>query len=183
MKFYKYINEKKLIGTMIGYSISPRSIKRVTEYITSFLDRNNIKYSLNETPHISVSQITGVYEKDEMVRAMMKLDKNISLNIKELKIFHGPIAKKDFIALEFNNSNEFRNSVKTLNEKFPEFRSFPGGMLPHTSLVSCELNSIDPYVWNDISKGFKNLKLVKKIKTDGISLFNNKFTPEFIYKG
>jgi hypothetical protein len=146
MKFYNYLNEKKLTGTMIGYSISPKSIKRVSDYITSFLDRYEIPYELNETPHISISQITGTYEKDDMVREMMKLDKTISMNIKELKIFHGPIAKKDFIALEFNNSNEFRNSVKTLNEKFPEFRSFPGGMLPHTSLVSCELNSIDPYV-------------------------------------
>jgi len=88
MKFEKYINEAKpMKDIMIGFPIKETSIKRIRSYIKSFFIRNNITYEKVTDPHFTVVQITGTYEKDDIIREMNSLPSELTFNPDSRRIF------------------------------------------------------------------------------------------------
>jgi hypothetical protein len=175
MRLEHYIlNEKyNMYGTMIGYEINRNVFKGVIKEISDLLQENKIGYDVIENPHITIAQITGKYAKDELKRDMDKIG-DLSFNPKGLTLFWGFNVKKWFVVAEYKVRQEFIDKFKELSEKY-EVRTFPGGIKPHTSLVTIN-NDIPKDVLEKIRLFGKNLP---KIRTEGVALFNNKFKMEY----
>ena len=166
-------------GTMIGYKVDFSAIKKISDYLKSWLDRYNVNYKQNQDVHVTVAQIVGKYSKDKIIRVMQKLPANYTINPKELKLLYGHNVDKYFITIELKKDNKYRQAHDMVREELPEVRTFPGGMKPHISLFMLDTSDMDPYMWNEITQ--RDIKL-PKVKVNKLQLFNNKFLPEFLLK-
>ena len=176
MRLKKYIIEtKKLEKTMIGFNVDDTSIKNISHLISNILLENNISYETITKPHISIAQITGKYEKDELVRIINKIPK-VSFNPKSLTKFYGPNIKKDFIVIEYRQNDKYLEIFKDIAHKF-DVRLFVGGMKPHVSLFMVEEGKLTDSIFDEIKKVAKKLP---KIKPRSVVLFNKKAQPEFV---
>src|SRR6056297_89996 len=98
-KFCKYLKEKRMQSTMIGFSIEENKLNRTIDYIKSWLIRYRVPYEIVEKSHISVAQITNKVKKDELVRLVNEISKEpFKFNIKKPAILAG--RDWDFITLE-----------------------------------------------------------------------------------
>ena len=173
MRYYNYITEKKwLKGTMMGFPIKPGSLKRVRDYIRSWLERYKVDFDEVMNPHFSIAQIVGNYEKPELIRKMNKI-KDISFNSKDIKIFRGVQVPKDFIVLEYKPNLTFIKSVESVARNF-DIRKFED-VRPHVSLFTVEQGKITDELLKDIKYSLPKLP---KLKTKEIGLWNNKFEME-----
>ena len=180
MRYYNYLNEAKYLQkTMLGYHIDYNQIKSTSLYIKSFFDRYNVKYNINTNPHLTIAQMTGKYEKDEIVRTMSELPVGFTMKAKKVKMLYGQFVKKYFVTIEYNRSVEYIYAHNLIRERFKDVKTFPGGMIPHVSLFNMEEKDIDPYIWNEIDQRKINLP---DISLNKIVLFNSKFLPEFLLK-
>ena len=178
MKFEKYINEAKpMKDIMIGFPIKETSIKRIRSYIKSFFIRNNITYEKVTDPHFTVVQITGTYEKDDIIREMNSLPSELTFNPKGVRVFKSPRFKKDFWVLEYKPNNDFVKIFKELSEKY-EIRKF-GEIKPHVSILTTPIEQVSPIMFNDIEKSMPPLP---KIKTKTLGLWNKNFSLDYLRK-
>ena len=175
MKFKQYLDEaKKLDNTMIGFGLDKKRFKPLSSYIKSWLIRYNIPYEEIKDPHFSIVQITGKYDKDELIREINDINKDIVFKPKELKIFRGKVIPKDFITIEYKPNNEFVSIFKNLESKY-EIRSFPE-IKPHISLFKVESNMITDKMFKDMRF---SLPIIPSVKPANKELFNKKFEVEY----
>lgn len=178
MRFEKYINEaKKLKGTMIGFGVNPSKLEEIYDYIENFLIRYNIDYTKQKNPHFSIAMIPGKYKKDELVREINKISKDIVFNPKGLSLFRGKNVKKDFITAEYKPNKYFIGVFKEISSKF-ETMKFEE-IRPHTSLFIVEQNSITDVFFKDMEY---NIPKLPKLKPSAIELWNVKYEREYIKK-
>ena len=184
MNFREYIDNiilkdliaeaKKMDNTMIGFGISKRDFKRLSSYIKSWLIRYKIDYDEIKAPHFTIAQITGTYEKDELIREIHSIDSDITFKPKSLKIFRGKNIPKDFIVLEYKPNDEFVKLFKDIQSKY-EVRYF-GSIKPHISLFTIEPNAMTDELFKDLEYSLPKIPVVKPINKE---LFNKKFEVEY----
>lgn len=175
MRFKQYIIEKKwLKGTMLGFTINPNDIKRISNYIESWLKRFKIKYEKPEHYHFTIAMIPDKYPKDDLVRKLNDL-KNLDIIFKpkDLQLFQGLNTPKDYIVLEYKPNMNF---LKSFNEVADEFKVKRfSNIRPHTSLFIIEKNSIDQNMMKDMKF---SMPKIPTLKSKEVGLWNNKFEME-----
>jgi hypothetical protein len=175
MKFYNYITEKKWMkGTMLGFTIDPKSIKRISDYIESWLIKHKIDYTKPKHYHFTIAQIPKNYPKDELVRELNNLSNlDIKFNPKDLQLFQGLSTPKDYIVLEYKPNFKFLESFNSIASKF-DIKKF-AGIRPHTSIFIIDKNSIDQNLLKDIKFSMPKIPI---LKSKEVGLWNNKFEME-----
>jgi hypothetical protein len=173
MKLKSYLDEaKKMKGTMIGFGVDKSKVKRLQTYIKSWLDRFKVDYDEIKSPHISIAQIPDTEDKDNLVRTVNSINKNISFNPKQIHIFRGQF--KDFIVIEYKTNKPFIDAFYEVSKDRPV--KWFGAIKPHTSLFSVEKDSIDNNMWDDMLYSMPKLP---KISAKNVELWNSNFEVEF----
>jgi hypothetical protein len=173
MRLHRKLSEgKRLKGTMIGFGVDRNKVKRLQEYIGSWLDRYKIPNERVENPHISIAQIPDEEDKANLVRTVNNIKKGISFNPKEIHLFHGVV--KDFIVIEYKANMKFIDAFYEVSKDRPV--KWFGSIRPHVSLYSVEKNSIDNKLWKEMLFSMPKLP---KVKAENVELWNSKFEVEF----
>lgn len=107
----------------------------------------------------------GKYPKDDLMRTLQEIPKDVIFTPKKLTIFKGINFKKDFYVLEYKTNQIFLDAYNLLNEKY-EIRHFDAPR-PHISLFNTELDAMQPYVINMLMQMFPK---IPKIKTETVQL-------------
>jgi len=174
-RFESYIIESKnMSNTMIGFGIPKSKLKQLSSYIKSWLIRYKIDYDEVKEPHFTIAQITGKYEKDELIREMHKINMDMMFKPVGLRIFRGKTIAKDFIVLEYKPNNEFVKLFKDLQSKY-EVKYF-GSIKPHTSLFTIKQNAMTDELFDDLDYSLPKIPNLKPINKE---LFNKKFEIEY----
>ncbi|MFW6377595.1 MAG: hypothetical protein ACOCZ5_03010 [bacterium] len=188
MRFYNFIQEKtnkitgkKMSRTMIGYKVNVSDINQTIEYIKSWLDSYNISYQQNDSPHITVAQITGTYSKPKLVRIMQRLPSNFTMNPKRLKLLHGKYVGKYFITVEMKKNDKYKKAHDIVANELTDIKVFEDGMIPHISLFIIEEKDIED-LRNNFEEIAQKVPKLPKVKLKIVQLFNSKFLPEFLLK-
>ena len=171
---YLVSEAKKMDNTMIGFGINKENFKRLSTYIKSWLERYEIAYDEIKSPHFTIAQITGKYEKGVLVREIHSISKDMKFNPKDLKIFRGKTIAKDFIVLEYKPNQAFVSLFKDIQSRY-EVRYF-GSIKPHISLFTIEQNAMDDKLFNDMKH---SLPKIPSVKPSNKELFNKKFEVEY----
>jgi len=175
MRFENYITEAKMMkNTMIGFGVQASRLTRLFKYIESWLIRYDIKHEQVKDPHFTIAQITGNYPKDDLVRQINDMHKDIIFNPKKVRLFRGVNVPKDFIALEYKPNTKYVELFKELSGEY-EVREFPE-IRPHISLFSVEKKGVSDIFFEDMRRSMPPLP---KLKAEDIELWNNKFELEY----
>jgi len=174
MKLMTFLEAKKLDNTMIGYGIDSFQVKRLQDYIGSWLKRFKIENNKVETYHITIAQIPEQYEKTNLIQTINNIKKGIIFNPKEIHLFKGKDNKTDYIVIEYKVNIDFINAFREVEDDYA-VRYF-GSIRPHVSLFSIKAGSISPQMWNDIKYSMPPLPRVKAKK---VELWNKEFEIEF----
>lgn len=175
MRLRQYIYESKNMGnTMIGYTVDKSKFSRLSKYLRSWLVKHNIKYEKTKDLHFTIAQITGTYPKDELIREIYSIDKNVVFKPKSLSLFQGKNVKKDFIVLEYKINDVFLTMLNDISQKY-EIRFFPN-MKPHISLLTLEQGLMN----NDLMKEIEYaMPPIPNVKPDNKALWNEDFEIEY----
>lgn len=175
MRFEQYITEKKwLKGTMLGFTIDRNKLKRISDYIESWLIKHKIDYKKPKEQHFTIAMIPKNYPKDELVRELNNLSNlNIEFKPKDLQLFQGLSTPNDYIVLEYKPNFKFLESFNSVASKF-DVKKF-AGIRPHTSLFIIDKNSINQNLLKDIKFSMPKLPV---LKSKEVGLWNNKFEME-----
>ena len=176
MKFEEYLNEgKKMTGTMIGFGLSKNKLKSIIDYVESWMKRYEVDYEMTKNLHFTLAQITGKYEKDELIREIDKLSKGgIQFKPKGVSLFRGINIKRDFIVMEYKPNDKYINSFKEVAKEL-EIRKFES-VRPHVSICNIEQNKLDKKLYVDMVFSFPKLPTMKAKE---IELWNSKFAKEY----
>lgn len=176
MKFREYMNEaKQMKGSMIGFGVDKSKVRRLQQYIGSWLKRYKIPHDKVENPHISIAQIPDTYDKDELIRTVNQIKKGIVFNPKEIHIFRGEF--KDWIVIEYKANMNFINAFYEVS--MGHTVKWFGAIRPHVSLFSVEKGSLDEKMWDDIRYSMPKLP---KVKAEKVELWNSQFNIEYYKK-
>jgi 2'-5' RNA ligase len=155
---------------MLAFKVDDDEISPIRDEIKTILQEEGKIWAIkNQKPHITIVMFTVKERKDEIMRIAQSLKKKTVLKPKELKMFRGPVAKRDFIVIEYEKHPLFDRLHKKLEEKDFEIRKFPGGMKPHISVVSCPINSISEDLFEHIKEKVIGLP---KLKVKEIEIWN-----------
>ena len=175
-KFNKYLKEKSLQRTMIGFGVdNPPKLNRLAEYIESWFIRYNVSYEPIEHKHISIAQITDRVKKDELIRIVNAISpRPFEFNVKQIVVLKG--REWDFLALELKRSKEYLDLHNQIKEKY-NVVEFPGGMKPHISLIKFEGGFASPDFMYDV---IADAPVPKRIRAKKRDLWNPKFQIDYI---
>lgn len=161
----------KMSKTMIGFGFDGSKFNPLINHIKKILQEEDIwgfKDLTHQGIHMSIAQITGRYEKDELKREMDKISKNVTFRPKGLELFWGPVVKRQFVVVEYRNHEYFKEVYERLADKF-EVRKFKGGVRPHVSILSSKGDEISKDLWEHIRA---TAPRPPKVKPIAIELFN-----------
>jgi len=177
MRLKKFLNELKVMEkTLIAFAVDNRKFKDLQSQIENLLKEYNINYKiLTDNPHISVAQIVGKHPKDEIIRAMHKINL-VKFKPKELIKIYGSYTKKDYITIGYRANQVYQELFNKMREQFI-VKLFPDGMKPHISLFSLVPNVLSNEIFQEIVK--KIGKSLPIIKPKDIVLFNKMHNVEF----
>ena len=171
MKFLKYINETRAMGTtMIGFRVDESKIQRVVDYLESWLIRYKVPYDHIGTKHISVAQITDKVRKDELVRMVNKISPSYTFKAKKITMLYG--REWDFLSLELRRSKDFLNLYEKIKQEY-NVVEFAGGVRPHISLIKIQKGIASDEFIADV---IRNAPMPKDIKAKKVDLWSPKFT-------
>lgn len=176
MKFKDYIEEgKKMKSTMIGFGINPSSFKRLYDYIESWLIRYKIDYKKETETHFTIAQIPGTYDKDDLIRKVHEISKNITFNPRGIALFRGQRVPKDFIVCEYKPNIAFIESLNKIAKDFEIFKF--AAVKPHVSLFIIEQGVLSDKLFDDMKWSMPKLP---KVKAKEVELWNAKFQREYV---
>lgn len=178
MRLQYYLNEIRMMDrVMLAFDVNDSLIAPVRDEIKAILQKEGKIWAIkSQKPHITIAMFTAKERKDEIVRIAQSVKKNVILKPKELKMFRGPVAKRDFIVIEYEKHPLFGKLEKKLEEKEFEIRKFPGGMKPHISVLSTPINSISKDLFQHIKETIGPLP---KLKVKKINVWNKWFRVDF----
>lgn len=175
MRLQQFITEgKKLSSPMIGYGIDPFDVKKLKDYLVSELTQENIRFEEIKDNHITISQILGTWDKDELVRATHSISTKIHLYPKKLSILRGKRVPKDFIVIEFHPADKFVQAVKDMGKEFYTMK-FPK-IVPHTSLFMVRRGTISDELMKSIADSAPSIPRITPID---VELWNAKHEKEY----
>lgn len=177
MRLYTYLKEGKWMDkTMIGLSVNKNPLKPIYNHIEKIFKNKKIPYVKVEDPHITIAQLPGKHEKDQLKRELDKIGP-INFKIKELEKLYGYNIKRFFIVLLLKPNDKF---IKVYNDIASRYtiNKFPGGVKAHISLFSIEQGvGFNDNVFELIKETLPPLSF--SIKTTHVDLYNNKFRVEY----
>jgi len=175
MRLYDHLNEgKKLDNPMIGLGINSSDIRDISKYVKSWLIRYDIHFEEIKDYHLTISQILGRYDKDELARKIHDIEINYTMNPIGLKILRGKRVPKDFIVIAYSPADKFMRAVKEVSSEFKTF-TFPK-LEPHISLFMVDQGKVTEQMMRDISKSAPGLRRIKPID---VQLWNAKHEKEY----
>jgi len=175
MKLKIFLDEaKNMDNTMIGFGIDKSSVKKIQDYIKSWLIKNKIKYKNIDSPHISIAQIPEKYPKDDLVRTINTIKKGIVFEPKDIILLKGKNGKDDYVVIEYKVNMDFINAFRKVEDDYV-IRHF-SSIKPHISLFIIPTDSISSKTWEDIKYSMPELQ---KIKAKEVELWNKNQEIEF----
>lgn len=176
MRFKEYLDEaKKLSNTMIGFGLDKGQLRKIYSYIKSWLESHDISYDEVKNPHFTIAMIPNVERKDELIRKMHKISKNITFKPKSVELFQGQRVPKDFIAVEYRRNKPFMDAFFEIAKDYV-VNWFPGGVKPHTSLFVLDKGQMTQEMFDEMKNGMPSLPTLKPKE---LELWNRKFEIEF----
>jgi hypothetical protein len=173
MKFNKFLfKTKKMSKTMIGFKIDNIYFKKIENFMKNILNNKNIKYEDIKEKHITIAQITGKYDKDDLVRDVNIIKTNIIFKPKGIEIFKGINTNYDYIVLEYKTNTKFLNIYKRLSAKY-NIKTFDKGPRAHISILRIERDS------NLSIKDLQQHIKFPTVRPSSIELFNSSFEVEY----
>jgi len=177
-KFKKYIKEKAMSSTMIGFGIDSAKIDRLAKYLESWFIRYKVPYENIDHKHISIAQITDKARKDELVRIVNKISPQpFEFKIKKITVLHGR-AKWDFMALELRRSEEYLKLHEWIKDMY-NVVEFPGGMKPHISLIKMASGIASDEFMADI---IRDAPVPRRVRAKKVELWSPKFQVDYSKK-
>lgn len=175
MRLNRYLTEaKKMDNPMIGYGIDASDIAKAKEYLISELTQENIKFQEIKDKHVTISQIIGRYDKDELVRMTNAIDEKVHLYPIGLKLLRGKKTPKDFIVIEYKPAEKFMKAVKEISDEFRTMK-FPK-VVPHVSLFMVRRGAISDKLMESLDESAPKLK---RLSPSEIQLWNAKHEKEY----
>lgn len=115
-KFLDVVAREYLTETSIGFGLNKMDLKRVFDYVKSWLIRYKIRYEAIN-PYITVATVEGEYKRDGLIKALKEVrEQHI---FKPEGVFILREGKKDFIIVDYQYNKEFTNK---LNECISHFK-------------------------------------------------------------
>ena len=143
--FYDIVaNPKPVLETSIGFGLSKMQLKRVFDYVKSWLIRYDIKYeSLN--PYLTVAKVEGDYKRDRLIKALKNTRDNQVFEPEGIFILRE--GNTDFIILDciFN-----RNFADKLNESLMHFNLAKKEDSCYVKLFSLEAKSFPLHIFDEM---------------------------------
>ena len=102
--------------TSVGYGLSKMQLKRVFDYVKSWLIRYDIKYEAIN-PYLTVARVSGEYRRDRFIKALKQIRNNQVFEPEGVFILRE--GDTDFIILDCMYTPDF---VKKLYEKIFHFK-------------------------------------------------------------
>ena len=175
MRLKQYIIEgKKLENPMIGFGFKYNDIKNVVDFIESELIQENIKYQHPDDYHLSLAQIQGTYDKDELVRTVHSLKLNYKLKPLNIKILRGKRVPKDFIVIEYKPNERFVKEFMDISKEYTTIKF--GKIIPHISLFTVKKGIIS----DSFIKSLNSSITLKSVKPTEVQIWNIKHEKEYI---
>jgi len=114
--FLDVVAREKLTETSIGFGLNKMDLKRVFDYVKSWLIRYNIQYEAIN-PYITVATVEGEYKRDNFINGLKRVrERHI---FKPEGVFLLRDGKKDFIIVDYQYNQEFADK---LNECISNFK-------------------------------------------------------------
>lgn len=130
--------------TSVGYGLSKMQLKRVFDYVKSWLIRYDIKYeSIN--PYLTVASVYGDYRRDRFIKALKKIRENQVFEPEGVFILRE--GDTDFIILDCLYNHDF---VKKLEEKILHFKLAKRNDSCYVKLFSIESGSFPLHVFDQM---------------------------------
>jgi len=175
MRLKQYMTEgKKLENPMIGFGFNYSDIKDVVDYIESELIQNDIRYQHPDEYHLSLAQIQGTYDKDELVRTANSLKLNYKLKPVGIKILRGKRVPRDFIVIEYKPNDRF---VKEFMEISKDYNTIKFSKItPHISLFTVKRGILpDSFI-----KSLNSSISLKPVRPTEVQIWNAKHEKEYV---
>jgi len=102
--------------TSVGYGLSKMQLKRVFDYIKSWLIRYDVKYEAIN-PYLTVALVEGEYRRDRFIKALKRIRENQVFEPEGVFILREE--DTDFIILDCSYNRDF---VEKLDEKIFHFK-------------------------------------------------------------
>lgn len=116
--FYEQVARRDkpyLVETSVGFGLSKMHLKRVFDYIKSWLIRYNIKYEA-VNPYLTVATVIGDYKRDKLIKALKRVRENHIFEPEGVFILREDDI--DYIIIDFQYNKGF---VKDISECFLDF--------------------------------------------------------------
>lgn len=108
---------KEKYSTFVGFGVGKVYLKRVFDYIRSWLIRYNIQYEAL-SPYLTIGYVNNkVEDKGSLINEVKKINKNIKIKAKDVLITEGDNSK-DYIIVVFEENKELFNSLKKGFKKY-----------------------------------------------------------------
>lgn len=106
---------KFIVETSVGFGLSKMHLKRVFDYIKSWLIRYDIKYEAIN-PYLTVAMVEGDYKRDKFIKALKKVRENHVFKPEGVFILRE--GDTDYIIIDYLHNRDF---VKDLDECVSHF--------------------------------------------------------------
>jgi hypothetical protein len=146
-KFYNLVARRDkpyITETSVGYGLSKMQLKRVFDYVKSWLIRYNIKYEAIN-PYLTVALVEGEYRRDRFIKALKKIRENQVFEPEGVFILRE--GDTDFIILDCLYN---RNFVKKLDEKILHFKLAKKNDSCYVKLFAIESESFPLHVFDQM---------------------------------
>jgi hypothetical protein len=143
--------DKHGVSTSIGFGLSKMQLKRVFDYVKSWLIRYELKYeSIN--PYLTVSRVDGDYKRDKLIKALKKVRENHIFKPDGVFILRED--DTDFIIIEYVYNHNF---VGQLNECISHFKLAKREQTCYIKLFSIEAESFPLHLFDQMIYSLPNI--------------------------
>ena len=145
--FYNVVAKKDktyITETSVGFGLSKMQLKRVFDYVKSWLIRYDIKYeSIN--PYLTVATVEGNYRRDRFINALKKVRENQVFEPEGVFILRE--GDTDFIILDCNYNYNFN---KKLNDAIDNFKLAKKENSCYVKLFSLKAESFPLHIFDQM---------------------------------
>jgi len=143
-EFTKSEERRIILETSIGFGLSKMDLKRVFDYIKSWLIRYDIKHEA-VNPYLTVATVEGNYKRDRFIKALKKVKEGHVFEPDGVYILRED--NKDFIIIDYIYNHNF---VGDINECLSNFKLEKKENTCYVKLFSMEAESFPLYLFDQM---------------------------------
>lgn len=162
--FYEKVARRDIpyiMETSVGFGLSKMELKRVFDYIKSWLIRYEIKYEAIN-PYLTVATVEGNYKRDRFIKALKKVREGHVFEPEGVFILRED--DKDFIIIDYIYNRMF---VEDFNECLSNFKLSKKENTCYVKLFSMDAESFPLYLFDQM---IYSLPVLPDIKAGSIGL-------------